>query len=175
MRKFVAFSFIVLGVWLVIWNGYPYWQGFQATEPLPKQAHSVQQGHLLGTFIIPKLKLAWPVYEGTNEKELKKGVGHEPDSVMPGQTGNVVLSGHRDTVFRKLGRVGVGDELIVETEVGRFVYYVKKVRIVSENDRTVLVDKPRPTLTVTTCYPFHFIGDAKQRYVLVAELASVQH
>lgn len=171
MRRFFACLFSVIGIWLVSWNGYSYWQGLHAAI----SPTAIKNGHVFGTLTIRKLSLVLPIYEGTTETELKKGVGHEPNSAKPGETGNVVLSGHRDTVFRKLGQVGVGDELVVDTTDGRFVYVVKKVRIVSENDRTVLVDKPRPTLTVTTCYPFQFIGDAKQRYVLVAHLASVQH
>lgn len=171
MRKGFAWLFSAIGIWLIGWNGYSYWQGLHATVPSTVTA----QGKVFGTLTIPKLSLVLPIYEGTTEAELKKGVGHEPTSALPGEIGNAVLSGHRDTVFRKLGKVGIGDELVVETADGQFVYVVKKVRIVSENDRTVLVDKPRPTLTVTTCYPFAFIGDAKQRYVLVAYLTSVHH
>lgn len=171
MKRAFACLFSAAGIWLVSWNGYSYWQGLHAAVPSTVTA----PGKVVGTLTIPKLSLVLPIYEGTTETELKKGVGHEPNSAMPGETGNVVLSGHRDTVFRKLGKVGIGDELVVKTAAGRFRYVVKKVRIVSENDRTVLVDKPRPTLTVTTCYPFAFIGDAKQRYVLVAYLTSVHH
>ncbi|ANB59434.1 class D sortase [Anoxybacteroides amylolyticum] len=171
MKKRFACLFSAVGICLISWNGYWYWQGVHATVPTTVTA----QGAVFGKLTIPKLSLVLPIYEGTTETELKKGVGHELNSALPGEAGNVVLSGHRDTVFRKLGQVRVGDELVVETAAGRFGYVVKKVRIVSENDRTVLVDKPRPTLTVTTCYPFQFIGDAKQRYVLVAHLASVHH
>lgn len=91
---------------------------------------------------------------------------------MPGEADNSVLSGHRDTVFRRLGEVGKGDELIVTTSAGEFTYKIYKVRIVDKDDRTVIVPKPRATLTVSTCYPFHFIGSAPERYVLVAYLVS---
>ncbi len=129
-----------------------------------------EDGETFGELIIPKISATLPIVEGTDEDELEKGVGHYADSVLPGENDNSVLSGHRDTVFRKLGEVGVGDELIVKTTAGEFTYKVHKVRIVDADDRTVIVPKPRPTLTVTTCYPFNFIGDAPERYILVANL-----
>lgn len=131
-----------------------------------------KDGETFGELIIPKISATLPIVEGTDEDELEKGVGHYANSVLPGENDNSVLSGHRDTVFRKLGEVGVGDELIVKTSAGEFKYEVHKVRIVDADDRTVIVPKPRPTLTVTTCYPFNYIGDAPQRYILVANLVS---
>lgn len=127
-------------------------------------------GEKIGILTIPKLDRSIPIYQGTDEEILKKGVGHYARSVLPGNNNNAVLSGHRDTVFRGLGKVGKHDTLIVTTKSGEFLYKVKKVRIVDKNDRTVIVPKPKSTLTVTTCYPFSFIGDAPKRYVLVAEL-----
>lgn len=129
-----------------------------------------EDGETFGELIIPKISATLPIIEGTDEDELEKGVGHYSDSVLPGEKDNSVLSGHRDTVFRKLGEVGVGDYLIVKTSAGEFKYKVNKVRIVDADDRTVIVPKPRPTLTVTTCYPFNYIGDAPERYILVANL-----
>ncbi len=96
-----------------------------------------------GSLYIPKLKTKLPIFHGTNEDELEKGVGHFAGSVLPGENDNSVLSGHRDTVFRKLGQVGEGDLLIVTTSAGEFTYKVNKVRIVDKDDRTVIVLKPR--------------------------------
>ncbi|MGG0413675.1 class D sortase [Peribacillus simplex] len=129
-------------------------------------------GEEIGELYIPKLKTKLPIFHGTNEDELEKGVGHFAGSVLPGENDNSVLSGHRDTVFRKLGQVGEGDLLIVRTSAGEFTYKVSKVRIVDEDDRTVIVPKPRATLTVSTCYPFDYIGSAPERYILVAYLSS---
>ncbi|MEF2094777.1 class D sortase [Bacillus sp. CFBP9009] len=131
-----------------------------------------ETGEEIGELYIPKLKTKLPIFHGTNEDELEKGVGHFAGSVLPGENDNSVLSGHRDTVFRKLGQVGEGDLLIVRTSAGEFTYKVNKVRIVDEDDRTVIVPKPRATLTVSTCYPFDYIGSAPERYILVAYLSS---
>ncbi|WP_042350743.1 class D sortase [Bacillus massiliigorillae] len=141
-----------------------------------KQANTVRYkqtpkvGELMGELYIPKLDKTLPIIHGTDEDELAKGVGHFAGSVLPGERDNSVLSGHRDTVFRHLGEIGVGDELVTTTTAGTFTFKVKKTRIVDSDDRTVIVPKTKPTLTVTTCYPFNFIGDAPERYILVAEL-----
>ncbi|BDG45700.1 MULTISPECIES: class D sortase [Parageobacillus] len=180
---------MVAGLMAAVWNGYSYWLGYDAVKPWKEErktpiaprtadlqtANIVAKpkiGEQIGTLLIPKLGISIPIYHGTEKGQLRKGIGHYPKSALPGEPNNMVLSGHRDTVFWQLGEIGVGDKLIVETAIKQFVYRVKKVRIVDENDRTVLVEKPRPTLTVTTCYPFRFIGKAKQRYVLVAQLVS---
>lgn len=127
-------------------------------------------GEEIGELYIPKLDAVLPIYHGTNEDELEKGVGHFAGSVLPGEKDNSVLSGHRDTVFRELGEVGIDDELIVTTSAGTFTYMVRKVRIVDEDDRTVIVPKPRAVLTISTCYPFDFIGYAPERFILEAYL-----
>lgn len=141
-------------------------------EPATLYPERPNQGENIGDLIIPKLEAKLPIYHGTAEEELEKGVGHFAGSVLPGENDNSVLSGHRDTVFRKLGEVGIGDLLVVQTSAGEFTYKVKNVRIVDKDDRTVIVPKPKAVLTVTTCYPFDFIGASPERYVLVADLIS---
>ncbi|AZB44117.1 class D sortase [Bacillus sp. FJAT-42376] len=142
--------------------------------PAPLYKKRPAAGEELGELFIPKLQASLPIYHGTDEDELEKGVGHFADSVLPGEKDNSVLSGHRDTVFRELGKVGVSDHLIVTTSAGRFTYKIRKVRIVDADDRTVIVPKPRATLTVSTCYPFNFIGSAPKRYVLIANLIKTE-
>lgn len=130
-------------------------------------------GDNIGDLLIPKIGATLPIFHGSDEDELAKGVGHFADSVLPGENDNSVLSGHMDTVFRELGEVGKGDLLIVETSAGKFTYKVRKTRIVDADDRTVIVPKPKATLTVSTCYPFDFIGsDAPERFILIADLVS---
>ncbi|EIJ80634.1 sortase family protein [Bacillus methanolicus PB1] len=179
---------IIAGGWLLLSNIQPFFtatksnhaerEAVQAKESVQKTKskdnvlypNRPKMGEEIGELYIPKISATLPIIHGTDEDELEKGVGHFAGSVFPGEEDNSVLSGHRDTVFRKLGEVGVGDLLIVTTSAGEFTYKARKVRIVDANDRTVIVPKPRATLTVTTCYPFDFIGDAPERYVLVADL-----
>ncbi|MGO4889945.1 class D sortase [Anaerobacillus sp. MEB173] len=198
---FIAILLFCLGVYVVIGNTIKFQKGFimasasSSETPSPTEnelgdkasikeslssetqalySETPKIGENIGELYIPKLDSALPIIHGTSEDELEKGVGHFAGSVLPGHDDNSVLAGHRDTVFRKLGEVGVNDELIVKTSAGTFTYKVRKVRIVDSDDRTVIVSMPKATLTVSTCYPFTFIGPAPQRYVLVADLVSVE-
>jgi len=127
-------------------------------------------GDNIGSLFIPVLKQTLPIIEGANEDELKKGVGHFAQSVLPGENNNSVLSGHRDTVFRELGKLKIGDQLITRTSAGTFIYLISNTRIVHKDDKTVIVPTDHAVLTVTTCYPFRFIGDAPDRYIITADL-----
>jgi len=128
------------------------------------------EGDNIGSLYIPALNRKLPIIQGTGEKELKKGVGHFTQSVLPGVEDNCVISGHRDTVFSQLGNLKKGDQLIVETAAGIFTYEVNGTRIVHKDDRTVIVPTNHAILTMTTCYPFNFIGDAPDRYIVSAAL-----
>lgn len=189
-----AVCFLTLGFYFTTTNAYTLLKGYalykwnesdttEATAKLPEPKTKAdnpdsielyeerpETGDLMGELYIPKIEATLPIYHGTDEDELEKGVGHYAGSVLPGEKDNSVLSGHRDTIFRDLGDVGEGDLLIAKTEAGTFTYKVRKVRIVDADDRTVIVPKPKATLTVTTCYPFSYIGSAPERYVLVADL-----
>lgn len=129
-----------------------------------------ENGDIFGKLTIPRLKQSFPLVQGTGDEDLKRGVGHMIRTVMPGELGNCVISGHRDTVFSRLGKVEKGDLLVVETAAGEFTYEVTRIRIVDKEDRTVVVPTEGPVLTVSTCYPFRYVGSAPDRYVLVADL-----
>lgn len=128
------------------------------------------EGDNLGSLTMPTLKQKLPIIQGTGDKELKKGVGHFIQSVLPGEEDNCVISGHRDTVFSQIGKLKIGDPVIVETALGIFTYEVSGTRIVKEDDRTVIVPTDSAVLTMTTCYPFNFIGSAPDRYIVTASL-----
>jgi sortase A len=128
------------------------------------------EGDNIGSLTIPALKRIIPIIQGTGVNELKEGVGHFTQSVLPGEKDNCVLSGHRDTVFRQLGKLKIKDQLIVKTSAGTFTYEVNGTRIVDKDDKTVIVPTDNAILTMTTCYPFNFIGDAPDRYIVTATL-----
>ena len=127
-------------------------------------------GDVIGSLWIPRLKRTIDIVEGTGTKELKKGVGHYVGSVLPGVSDNSVLAGHRDSVFRNLGDVKLGDLMTVRTDYGVFVYEVHKIRIVKADDKTVIVPTADAVLTLSTCYPFRFVGNAPKRYIVQAGL-----
>lgn len=133
-------------------------------NPRPKK------GKTIGTLTIPSLKIKVPIIEGTRDRDLKKGVGHYVGSVLPGEKDNCVLSGHRDTTLRKLGKLKEGAKLIITTSAGKFTYTLSGTRIVDKEDRTVIVPTQEAVLTLTTCYPFNYVGNAPDRYVVSADL-----
>jgi sortase A len=184
----IAFFLIISGVYLAGTHAYSWAKGFMAVEngndgvsirnmeqemdenEGSTNTNKPDEGEKIGEISIPKLGMSVPIYEGTSEEELGKGAGHYSNSVMPGEDNNTVISGHRDTVFRSLEEVGENDLIEVETAKGKYTYRIEKVRIVDAEDKTVIVPKPEATLTLTTCYPFTYIGDAPERYVLVGNL-----
>ena len=128
------------------------------------------EGDKIGSLTIPALNRKLSIIQGTGQKELKRGVGHFIQSVLPGEEDNCVISGHRDTTLRQVGNLKIGDELIVQTSAGTFTYEVNGTRIVHEDDKTVIVPLDHAVLTLTTCYPFNFIGSATDRYIISADL-----
>ncbi|MBP2241855.1 sortase A [Cytobacillus eiseniae] len=136
---------------------------------------SFKKGEVIGILKIPRLQAELPIIEGTDEDELEIGVGHYSSTVFPGEPDQILLSGHRDTVFRKLGELEIGDLFTIMMPYGQFSYEISDSQIVDANDTTVIQSTaPIETLTVSTCYPFSFIGDAPYRYVLTAYRIDVE-
>ncbi len=190
-QKRIILLLFFIGFSITSMNAYSFFKGFSAVESLhsgPPPEHPVDKterthteaeplqdstpsyGEQYGHLLIPKLDSKIPIYYGAEEEQLKQGIGHVEKTALPGEDNNTVLSGHRDTVFRHLGKIEKGDRFIIETDSGRFTYQVKKIRIVDKENRTVIVPKPKATLTVITCYPFGYFGNAPQRFVLIADL-----
>ena len=140
--------------------------------PTPEVRYPIKpkQGDKVGTVSLPTLKLSWPIFEGTTEAQLAKGVGHYTGSVLPGIKDNSVLSGHRMTVFNRLGELSAGDEILVKTSAGLFLYKVATFRVVSRKDQTVIVPSSTAVLTLTTCWPFDHVGKTYQAFIVRAKL-----
>jgi sortase A len=124
-----------------------------------------------GKIDIPSVGLSAIVLEGDDENILRLAVGHIPGTAVPGHSGNVGIAGHRDTFFRPLRKISVGDEILFSTTAGTFTYRVVSLRIVPPDAIEVLDDTERPTLTLVTCYPFYYIGAAPKRFIVRAEMA----
>ena len=117
------------------------------------------------------------VQENVNKiiKIFRKGyLLHFVQSVLPGQEDNCVISGHRETVFSKIGKLKIGDELILKTSAGTFTYAVSGTRIVDEDDRTVIVPTDHAVLTMSTCYPFDPLATLSERYIVSANLMKIE-
>jgi sortase A len=131
-----------------------------------------QKGEKVGELVIPRLNAVLPIIEGAKEEELSRGVGHMPETVLPGENDMSVLAGHRDTVFRHVGQLKVGDELVVQTAEGKFIYQIERTWITDKDDRSVIHSVQEPILLLVTCYPFEHIGSAPERYIIQAKLKS---
>jgi len=143
---------------------------FDTTATTPTAPKPAIVGELIATLEIPRLKRVVRVIEGTRAQDLKKGAGHFTLSVRPGFADNSVIAGHRDSVFSQFGSLKVGDSIIVQTSYGKFTYFIKRFRIVKADDRTVIVPTSYAQLTLSTCYPFRYIGNAPERFIVIATL-----
>lgn len=138
----------------------------QITKRTPKKTII---GDTIGLLIIPKIKAELAIVEGTDPDDLAKGVGHYKGSCLPGGHGQIVLSGHRDTVFRHLGEVSIGDTLEVRMPNGTFSYKITRTKIVKSDDTSIItLQNKQEELILTTCYPFRYIGNAPKRYIIYA-------
>jgi len=143
----------------------------------PTAPHPVPVGKAMGLLEIPKIQLEKALVEGVGRDELRKGPGHVPSTVMPGQPGTFGVSGHRTTYgapFYRLNELGKGDTIAVVMRDVIYTYTVTRSAVVRPTDVQVLDDvrgsdgKLEPTITLTTCHPRY---SAKQRLVVFGALS----
>ena len=163
------------------------WGSEKASEVTTEESVKIQEvlmsdqikqfdvGQEVGRLVIPTIEKGFTTYWGTDDDTLSQGVGMYVSqfTTTPDQKRHTVLSGHRDTVFTGLQDVKKGDAVFLEYDGKRYEYAVVSMKVVDADDRTVIVDKKEATLTLTTCYPFDFIGSAPERYVIESEFVHV--
>jgi sortase A len=123
---------------------------------------------VLGVVEIPRLGISTVVEEGVDASTLWEAVGHIPGTAMPGQNGNAALAAHRDTYFSGLGEVEAGDLVIFRSPTANYRFRVESTKIVDGDATDALPDSATPTLSLITCYPFHYVGSAPKRFIVVA-------
>ena len=117
---------------------------------------------------VPRLGIETPVFEGTNDLVLNRGVGRIEGTALPGEVGNIGIAGHRDGFFRPLQDIALGDEIVLESIFETTTFVVEELHIVDPRDVWVLAPTDSPAVTLVTCYPFYFIGSAPQRFIVRA-------
>ena len=132
--------------------------------------NNVQPGDPLGRIDIPRIGVSSVILEGANKDILALSVGHVPGTAQPGSDGNVALAAHRDTFFRALERIRIGDDVRISWVGGDRDYQVDSSRVVAPTAVDVLRETGAPTLTLITCYPFHYAGPAPERFIVQAHL-----
>lgn len=187
MKK-LSYVFILLGVCFI---GYAAWQmvnsNLQTSQSLESAKALVNDspdqtlyldsgtykppiGEAVGVLDIPRLNAELPIVEGTDPDDLEKGVGHYKGSFYPNENGQIVLSGHRDTVFRRAGELEIGDSLKILLTYGEFEYEITSTKIVEADDTSIItLQQDSEELLLTTCYPFSYVGNAPQRYIIYAK------
>ncbi len=135
-----------------------------------RKSLSIMKNSPLAVVRIEKAHLRVPVFEGTDELALNRGVGWIAGTARPGEAGNIGIAGHRDGFFRKLKDVVPGDVIELSTTRDTTEYTVDQIEVVTPDDISVLRPRAVPALTLVTCYPFYFMGDAPKRYILHASL-----
>ena len=136
--------------------------------PDPKMKEPIVE---LGSLEIPSLGVVKPMLEGVSLSVLDHGPGHWPGTAMPGHLGNVVIGGHRtskDRPFRHIDQLVPGDEVILTTLEGRFVYKVTETQVVTPDSLWIIEQQREYTATLFACHP---AGSTKQRIIVFLELA----
>jgi sortase A len=183
LGKKIGLLFIITGLVFIGISGYKIFKTNTVQKDSLAKAHQILEekpienkeefspfiGDVAGILAIPRIDAELPIVEGTDPDDLEKGVGHYTGTKWPLDKDQIVLSGHRDTVFRRMGELEIGDELIVKLPYGEFTYKIEGTKIVKADDLTVIKPTaPDEVLTVTTCYPFRYVGDAPDRYIITA-------
>ena len=115
---------------------------------------------------IPKIHVEVAVFEGTDELNLNRGVGWIPGTARVDENGNIGIAGHRDGFFRGLKDIAAGDVITVSSPSAITTYAVDQIEIVTPQDVSVLAPRSAPSVTLVTCYPFYYSGDAPQRFIV---------
>jgi sortase A len=182
VRRFASLALIIIGLGLLGYVGIEYWGMYRSQQNLEAEwerqaagtntpGHaSISPDHMLTRVIIPKINMDAVLIEGVSRKALSAGPGHMKETAMPGETGNAVITGHRDTFFRHIYELAKGDEIQVRRNGRVFTFEVTGQRIVQPDDVSVLKQTNDPQLTLITCYPTYYIGPAPQRLVVFSRL-----
>jgi sortase A len=188
-RKVVSLTLVILGLVLLGYVGSEYWGMYRSQKNLEtawtEQAaalsavdqHQTNQQKLtpeqmLTRLTVAKIGIDAIVVEGASRKELSEGPGHMKQTAEPGETGNAVITGHRDTFFRHIHELTKGDQVQVQRNGRSFIYEVTGKRIVMPEDISVINPTNDPELTLITCYPTYYIGPAPKRLVVFSKLVA---
>src|SRR5262245_34853682 len=139
--------------------------GKDVIEPRDPPVHV---GSAIAALSIPRVQLSAMALHGSDAQTLQRGPGPREHTANPGSAGNIVIAGHRDSYFRPLRNIRLGDDIFLDTRDGRFHYQVTSFRVVGPRDVSVLAPTAEQLLTLITCYPFWVLGPAPDRFVVQA-------
>ncbi|MCW8194657.1 class D sortase [Proteobacteria bacterium 005FR1] len=126
-------------------------------------------GRPVGSLLIPSVELEIPVFPDADELAFTLGAGIIPGTGSLEGDSNIGMASHRDGHFRQLKNVSVGDLILVKTPTRLRQFRVVQTQVVEPSDTWVLDPTDQAQITLVTCYPFHFVGSAPQRYIVSAQ------
>jgi sortase A len=129
-------------------------------------------GSAIGRIEIPRIGISVMVFEGDDQRTLRRGAGHIPGTALPGEEGNVAIAAHRDTFFRPLRNIRKNDFILLSSVESTSLYRVESTEVVEPSHTEVLDNTGKPTLTLITCYPFFYVGAAPNRFIVRARRIS---
>jgi sortase A len=144
-----------------------------ATSAATDTTVSFREGEAVARLRIPRIDLDLVVLEGISDETLDLAAGRYPGMSFPGEGGHTVISAHRDTFFRNVGKLQPGDRVsVTRWDRREVVYVVSRTYIVHKSNRTVIVPRSDETLSLITCYPFVYSGRAPYRYIVEARAST---
>ena len=144
------------------------WQ--RALTPSSSSQQETRDPRAASLVLLSCPRLSQRVFVLPRTDQLDQGPALMEATAQPGQNGNCVIAGHRDTHFQFLKDVRPGDDLFLERSGARYRYRVSSTHIVNPTNMTLLRPESAAVLTLVTCYPFHYVGTAPQRFIVRAEL-----
>tara|TARA_B100001105_G_scaffold29055_1_gene20350 strand:- start:165 stop:725 length:561 start_codon:yes stop_codon:yes gene_type:complete len=180
--KLIVFAAIALGFMLISKPVYFYGKGILAESLIQdawEKTKVSQQDekpwgwadiHPVGHISIPAVGISHIVLDNISGQSLAFGPGHLSNSATPGASGNIVIAGHRDSFFRPLKDIKVGDMIKLESKYNTQYYDVREIVPTHANDIYWAEDTDYDCITLITCYPFNYIGEAEERFIVRARV-----
>ena len=181
LRRLSQFLFIC-GILILIKPLYFYSKGYVAQILLdhawkrtvqtrsPQLAWPWAETHPVGKIYFPKMDEFFTILDGTTTEALAFGPGHVEGTSYPGEAGNICIAGHRDSFFNNIQNLDIGDIIRIDYVDSQQLFQIESTRVVQPEDTRWLAPSDSTLLTLITCYPFNYIGDAPDRYIVRASL-----
>ena len=181
LRRLSQFLFIC-GIVILIKPLYFYSKGYVAQILLdhawkrtvqtrsPQLAWPWAETHPVGKIYFPKMDEFFTILDGTTTEALAFGPGLVEGTSYPGEAGNICIAGHRDSFFNNIQNLDIGDIIRIDYVDSQQLFQIESTRVVQPEDTRWLAPSDSTLLTLITCYPFNYIGDAPDRYIVRAKL-----
>ena len=182
IQKYFSVLVLFLGVGLVINPIYFYTKGYLAqillekswqntkNKNCPQFAWSWAAVYPVGKIIFPTIKESHIILNNTTVEALAFGPGLVENTSLPGQSGNICIAGHRDSFFKNIRNLNADDPIKISGINTEQIFKIKQFAIVYPENISWISSQTKGALTLITCYPFEFTGNAPLRYIIRAEL-----